>query len=305
MAHADELFAVIIPHVSDVKGGVCLALLTHLVDIARDRDAARRTDDDTVRVASSLLHERPEFLNLTSKVLQRNEDRHPAVGNTCGLCHTFGGQGSDKNRNTGSHWLEAQPKTTLQIENLARVLEGLPGQSHADNLDVLPQTRKRWLKGHAMPVLDDTIATGAKADNHASTGEFIEGSKVLGQCGWRAGIGIDNPRAEVNAPRFARQQRQYRKAVTPPGFCYPGGIDPGLIGQPYPGEGLIIVHRTLPVKTDRDFAGHHHLLVPLCYLCYAASRGAFSAAPPKHAKTGVQAETAREPGIPAVSTGIL
>src|SRR4030095_5226571 len=108
MAHAHELFAVIVAHVGDVKGGVCLALLTHLVDIARDGDTARRTDEDTVRVAASLLHELPEFLNLTSKVLQRDEDRHPAVGNARGLRHTFGGQGGDENRNTGADWLEAQ-----------------------------------------------------------------------------------------------------------------------------------------------------------------------------------------------------
>src|SRR5262249_5227066 len=113
---------------------------------------------------------------------------------------------------------------------LARVLEGLPGQNHADNLDILPQARERWLKGDTVPMLDDTIATGAKADDHPPIGEFIEGGKVLGQCCWRSGIGIDNPSAELHAPRLARQQRQYRKAVTPPGFCYPGGIDPGLIG---------------------------------------------------------------------------
>src|SRR5882672_5256709 len=66
MAHADELFAVIVPHVGDVKGGVCFALLTRLVDIARDRDAARRTYDDTVWVASRLLDELPEVVDLAS-----------------------------------------------------------------------------------------------------------------------------------------------------------------------------------------------------------------------------------------------
>ena len=89
MAHTDELFAVIVPHVGNVKGGVRLTL-TRLVDIARDGDAARRTDDDTVRVASGLLHELPKFLNLTSKVLQRDEDWHPAVGNARRLRHTLG-----------------------------------------------------------------------------------------------------------------------------------------------------------------------------------------------------------------------
>src|SRR5262245_8632295 len=70
MAHADELFAVIVPHVGDVKGDVCLALLTRLVDIARDGDATRSTNDDTVGIAPSFLNEVPEFLNLTSKMLQ-------------------------------------------------------------------------------------------------------------------------------------------------------------------------------------------------------------------------------------------
>src|SRR5262249_8492749 len=116
MAHADELFAVIVPHIGDVKGGVGLALLMRLVDIARDGDAARRTDDDTVRVASSLLHELPEILDLASKMLERDEYRHPAIGNARGLCYAFGGQGGDENRNAGAYWLEAQPKTALQIE---------------------------------------------------------------------------------------------------------------------------------------------------------------------------------------------
>src|SRR5215510_12708404 len=61
MAHAYELLAVIVPHVGDIKGGVCFALLTRCVDIARDGNAAWRTDDNTVRVASSLLDELPEF----------------------------------------------------------------------------------------------------------------------------------------------------------------------------------------------------------------------------------------------------
>ena len=81
-----------------------------------------------------------------------------------------------------------------------------------------------------MPMLDDTIATGAQANDHAPAGEFVQSGKVLGQRCWRPGIGIDNPRAELHAPRLARHQRQYRKAVTPPGFCHPGGIDPGLVG---------------------------------------------------------------------------
>src|SRR5215510_1530924 len=184
MAHADELFAVIVPHVSDVKGGVCLALLTRLVDIARDGDAARRTDDDTVRVTSSLLHELPEFLDFASKMLQRDEHRHPAVGNARGLCHTFRSQGRDKNRNAGTYRLEAQPKTTLQIKNLAGILEGLPGQNHADNLDILSQARERWLKGHTVPMLDDTIAAGAQANDHPPAGELVEGGKVLSQRRW-------------------------------------------------------------------------------------------------------------------------
>src|SRR5262245_22659476 len=143
MAHAHELFAVIVPHVGDVKGGVGLALLTRLVNVARDGDAAWRTDGDTVRVASCLLDELPEFLNLTSKVLQWDEDRHPAISNARGLGHTFGRQGGDENRDAGTHRLEAQAKTALQIENLARILERLPGQNHADNLDILPQARER------------------------------------------------------------------------------------------------------------------------------------------------------------------
>src|SRR6266567_7812102 len=228
MAHAHELFAVIVPHVGNVKGGVCLALLTRFIDIVRDGDAARRTDDDTVRVASSLLDKLSEFLNLASKMFERDEHWHPAIGNAGGLCHTFGSQGGDENRNAGAYWLEAQPKTTLQIENLARVREGLPGQNHADNLDILPQARERWLKGHTAPMLDDTMPTGAQADDHPPAGEFIESGKVLGQRRWRPGVGIDNPRAELHALCLARHQRQHRKAVTPPGFCYPGGIDPGL-----------------------------------------------------------------------------
>src|SRR5262249_33699411 len=100
MAHAYELFAVIVPHVGDVKGGVGLALLARLVDITRDSDAAWGTDDDTVRVASSLLDELPEFLDLASKMLERDEHWHPAVGNARGLCHAFGSQGGDENRNT-------------------------------------------------------------------------------------------------------------------------------------------------------------------------------------------------------------
>ena len=166
MAHTDELFAVIVSHVGNIKGGVRLALLTRLVDITRDRDAPRRTYDDAVWVASSLLHELPEFLNLTSKLLERDEHWHPAIGNAGGLGHTFGSQGGDENRNAGAYWLEAQPKTALQIENLARVLEGLPGQNHADNLDILPQARERGLKGHTVPMLDDTMPTGAQADDH-------------------------------------------------------------------------------------------------------------------------------------------
>src|SRR4030095_15950057 len=215
MAHAHELFAVIVPHVGNVEGGVCLALLTRLVHIARDGDAARRTDDDTVRVTSSLLHELAEFLNLTSKVRQRDEHRHPAISNARGLCHTFGSQGGDENGNAGTYRLEAQPKTTLQIKNLAGILEGLPRPNPAGNLDVLSQARERWLKGHTMPMLDDTIAAGAQADDHPPAGELVEGGKVLRQRRRCPGIGIDNPRTELQAPRLAHHQRQYRDAVRP------------------------------------------------------------------------------------------
>src|SRR5712691_10845737 len=63
VAHTDELFAIIVTHVGDVKGDVRLARLTCRLDIVRHGHTARRAHGDTVRIAASLLDEPAERLH--------------------------------------------------------------------------------------------------------------------------------------------------------------------------------------------------------------------------------------------------
>src|SRR5215471_21680123 len=250
MAHADELLAIIVTHVSDVKGGVGLTRLPCLINIVGHSHTARRAHRDTVRVAASLLNELAEMLNGASELWEWNQDRHPAVGNARGLFHAFGSQGRNENGDTGTDRLEPQAKASLQVKHLASILEWLPSQNHTDNLDILAQAGERGLKRHTMPVLDNTMAAGAQANDHASTGDLVESGEVLRQCCWRARIGIDDARAELDAFGLTCHQRQNAKAVASPGFGDPGGIHPGFLCQAHSRYGLIVIHGALPVKTD-------------------------------------------------------
>jgi len=71
MAHADELFAVLVPHVGNIKGGVGFALLSRLVNIARHGDATRRTDDDTIRFAVTTFFAIAFLQSTVDKVVDR------------------------------------------------------------------------------------------------------------------------------------------------------------------------------------------------------------------------------------------
>src|SRR6202008_4958075 len=81
VAHANELFAIIVAHVGDVKGNVRLARLPCLLDIASYGYTARRASYDTLRVAASLLDELAKRLHFAPQVLEWDQDWHPAIGN--------------------------------------------------------------------------------------------------------------------------------------------------------------------------------------------------------------------------------
>src|SRR5215471_13878781 len=77
VAHADELFTIIVTHISDVKGDVGFTRLPGFIDVVGHGHTTRRAHGDTVRVATSFLDELAEAVNFTLEVLEWDHDRHP------------------------------------------------------------------------------------------------------------------------------------------------------------------------------------------------------------------------------------
>ena len=214
-------------------------------------NASRTAHGDRARITarrSDLLSERLDFL---SELPQRNENRHPAIGDPGRLAHAFRRQRGDEDRDIGTDRFESQLEAPLEREHLALVMQRLLGQDHADNLDVFPQSRKGWLERYPVPVFDDAVSACAEADQHAAATQLIQGREMLGQRRRRARVGVDNAAAQGNAPGFAGQHRQHGKAVTAPRFRHPNRIDPSIVRSPHPRNALLPIEWPLPVETHR------------------------------------------------------
>src|SRR6266511_1690499 len=90
IAQADELFAVELAHVGDVKRQVSLALRSSFLHVIRYRHTAGGTYDYTLWIAPCLTDELPKGRYFLFEALQRDHHRHPAIGDLGGLRHTFG-----------------------------------------------------------------------------------------------------------------------------------------------------------------------------------------------------------------------
>src|ERR1700730_10320323 len=217
---------------------------------------ARRLDRDRFGIAPGARRNRAEICDRFFEPAERNHHRQPSVRFLCGELDALFIQRGDVDRDVLAGWLEAQREPALELEQLAVVVERLPGHQQIHDIDVLAHPRERWIESDAMEVLDHLRSAGTQSDDHASAAQFIERREMLCQCARRARVGVDDSACQLQAPGMLGEQREGGKGVAAPCLGDPDRMHPGLLC----GAGALVqpseVELSLPVDGECNVVTH-------------------------------------------------
>ena len=213
--------------------------------------------------------------DLVRQPVDRDHHRQPAVGDLGGHLDRPGVERGQVDRHLFAVGVEAQGEATLELEDVAVVVEPLTGEEDLHDLDGLAHALEGGLEGHAVEVLDHQRSAVAEADDHAALGQFVDRGEMLGERGGGAGVDVDDARADLHALGPLGELDQGGEGVLAPGFGHPERVDPDLVGDLCALECGLTVHRALPVESHANAS--RHLLVS--FFCFGVRGKAYRAFP--------------------------
>ena len=104
-------------------------------------------------------------------------------------------------------------------------VEPLAPPHHAADVDVLLDARHRLLVGHAVEALDDLRAGGAEAADDAAVAHVVEPGERHRHQRRRAGVDVDDARADLDALGLGRQVAHLADGVEAVGLGHPHDVE--------------------------------------------------------------------------------